>query len=167
MEWSVGDEAIFRRTRNCTLERNWNEQPLSISVFLTLLNVSPDFEQEVVFYFLSHSCMYSAVRPVFFRNFLFSSKLELLRTTNPPPSPSLSELSFGLIHNNFRTVTKWNLKWHFILVFLKAPSFFSDSQECFERKSSSVGVFHDSARGLTSPPVLHHGHKIWSERFIQ
>ena len=23
-EWSVGDEAIFRGTRNCTLERNWN-----------------------------------------------------------------------------------------------------------------------------------------------
>ena len=69
MEWSVGDEAIFRRTRNCTLERNWNEQPQSSSVFLTLLNVSPEFEQEVVFYFLSHSCMYSAVRPVFFRNF--------------------------------------------------------------------------------------------------
>ena len=62
MEWSVGDEAIFRRTRNCTLERNWNEQPQSSSVFLTLLNVSPEFEQEVVFYFLSHSCMYSAVR---------------------------------------------------------------------------------------------------------
>ena len=114
MEWSVGDEAIFRRTGNCTLERNWNEQPQSSSVFLTLLNVSPEFEQEVVFYFLSHSCMYSAVRPVFFRNFLFSSKLELLRTTNPPLSPSLSELSFGLIHNNFRTVTKWYLKWHFI-----------------------------------------------------
>ena len=28
----------------------------------------------------------------------------LLKT--PPPSPSLSELSFGLIHYNFRTVTK-------------------------------------------------------------
>ena len=37
--------------------------------FLTLLNVSPEFEQEVVFYFLSHSCMYSAVRPVFFLTF--------------------------------------------------------------------------------------------------
>ena len=73
MEWSVGDEAIFRRTRNCTLERNWNEQPQSSSVFFTRLNVSPEFEQEVVFYFLSHSCMYSAVRPLFFRNFKFSS----------------------------------------------------------------------------------------------
>ena len=27
MEWSVGDEAIFRRTKNCTLERNRTEQP--------------------------------------------------------------------------------------------------------------------------------------------
>ena len=27
MEWSVGDEAIFRRTTNCTVERKWNEQP--------------------------------------------------------------------------------------------------------------------------------------------
>ena len=131
-------------------------------------HVSPDFEQEVVFYFLSHSCMYSAVRPVFFRNLEFFSKLELLRTTTPPvPSPSLSKLSFGLINNNFRTVTKWNLKWHFILLFLKSSFIFPDSQECFERKGSSVGVFHDSACGLTSPPVLHHGRKIWSERVKQ
>ena len=49
----------------------------------------------------------------------------------------------------------------YFLVFLNAPSFLlSDSQECLERKGSSVGVFHDSACGLTSPPVLHHGHKI-------
>ena len=41
----------------------------------------------------------------------------------------------------------------FYLVFLKAPSFFPDSQECFERKGSSGGVFHDSACRLTSPPV--------------
>ena len=27
MEWLVRDKAIFRRARNCTLERNWNEQP--------------------------------------------------------------------------------------------------------------------------------------------
>ena len=57
------------RTRKWRLEQNWNEQPQSSSVFLTLLNISPEFEQEVVFYFLSHSCMYSAVRPLFFRNF--------------------------------------------------------------------------------------------------
>ena len=43
----------------------WNGTEMN----MTLLNVSPEFEQEVVFYFLSHSCMYSAVRPVFFRNF--------------------------------------------------------------------------------------------------
>ena len=59
MEWSVGGEAILRRTRNCTLERNWNEQPQSSSVFLTLLNVSPDFKQEVVFFifFLILACI--------------------------------------------------------------------------------------------------------------
>ena len=50
----------------------------------------------------------------------------------PPPHlpPALSELSFVLIHFNFWTVTKWNLKWQF---------FFPDSQKCFERKG--VGVF--------------------------
>ena len=57
-------------------------------------------------------------------------------------------------------MTKVKFEMTFYLVFLKAPPFFPDSQECFERKGSSVGVFSASAGGLTSPPVLRHGHKI-------
>ena len=151
MEWSVADEAIFRRTRNCTLERNWNEQPLSSSVFLTLLNVSPDFEQEVVFYFLSHCCMYSAVRPVFFRNFKFSSKLELLRTTTPPFFERTFVRSDSQYFSNGDKV-KFEMTFHFGI--FKSSFFFFPIARNVLNVQAQVSCFSRLCLWTDSSPVL-------------
>ena len=57
-------------------------------------------------------------------NYLDKKSMYIRLQKTPNKALSCLVLSFGLIHNNFRSVTKWNLKWHFILVFLKAPRFF-------------------------------------------
>ena len=122
MEWSVGEEAIFRRTQNCTLERKWNEQPQSCSVLLTLLNVSPDFEQKIVFiFFLILACILQ-----FARYFLvtFNFLANWTAKNSPPPRIWVNYHSFWFTITFERWQSEiWNdiLFWYFKLLLFFFP----------------------------------------------
>ena len=74
-------------------------------------------------------------------NYLDKKSMYIRLQKTPNKALSCLVLSFGLIHNNFRSVTKWNLKWHFILVFFKAPCFFFPIARNVLNVKAQVSVF--------------------------
>ena len=154
MEWSVGDEVIFRRTQDCTLERKWNEQPQSSSVFLTLLNVSPDFEKKVSLVFIFFLIL-ACILP-------FSQYFLVTFNFIPPPPIWVNYHSFWftIIFKRWQSAI-WNdiLIWYFKLLLLLF--FFPIARNVLNVKAK-VSVFYTTL--LVDWPVLHHGHKFWFER---
>ena len=95
MEWSVGDEAIFRRTRNCKLERNWKEQPNLIQ--FSLLDAIRRFTRLwtgsccCLFFFLILACILQFAQYLFVTfNFLANCNCKEL-PPHPHPPPRLFE----------------------------------------------------------------------------
>ena len=103
------------------IERKWNEQPQSSSVFLTLLNVSPDFEQKVALvfiFFLIIACILQFAQ-YFLVTFNFPTNWNCnVKNPHTPIWVNYHSFWFTIIFERWQSEI-WNdiLIWYFKLLF--------------------------------------------------